>query len=130
MGVAQVHHQLAPLHGDAVAHAVHVQGLFEAVGDAHHHVVEQGAGKPVQGTVLLQVVGTGDAQLCPLLLDGHGGVQLLGKGALGPLHCDEVIVLDLNLHAGGDGDRSSANSRHSYNPPYQTNARTSPPTWA
>src|SRR5699024_3577858 len=125
VGEAQVHDQLVALLGHTVADAVHVQLLLIALGDAHHHVVDQGPGQAVQSAVLLGVVGTGDVDDLTLLLDLHVGVELTGQGALGALHGDHVLRLDLNLHAGGDGDMSSTNSRHSYNPPYHTNARTS-----
>ena len=76
--------------------------------------MDQGAGQAVQGTVLLGVVGTGHVQHAVLHGDGHVGVELLRQGALGALHGDHVVVLYLNFHAGGDGDRRSTNSAHSY----------------
>ena len=114
MGEAQVHDQLATLHGHAVAHAVHVQLLLIALGHTHHHVVEQSAGQAVERAVLLGVVGTGHLQLGALLGDGHVGVELTGQGALGALDGHHVVLFDFDLHAGRDGDRSSSDSRHSY----------------
>ena len=90
--------------------------------------MDQSAGQTVQSAVLFVIVGARNGQVTIFHGDGHVGVKLLGQGTLGALDGDNVVVLYLDLHSGGNGDRSSTNSRHSYNPPYQTNARTSPPT--
>src|SRR5699024_11431240 len=65
-----------------------------------------------------------------LQLNAHGGVERLGQGALGALDGDDVSRGDVDLNAGGDGNGHSGDSAYVKYPPYQTNARTSPPTWA
>ena len=62
MGVTQVHHQVLALLLHTVTDALHFQGLGKAFGNAHHHVVHQGAGQPVEGAGLLLVVGAGSLQ--------------------------------------------------------------------
>ena len=130
MGETQVHHQVLALLADAVADAVDVQLLLVALVDAHHHVVQQGAGETVEGAVLLGVGGALHNDLRALLLDDHRGMEALGQGALGALDGDHVALGDVDLDTGGDGNGHSSNSTHVKYPPYQMNARTSPPTWA
>ena len=93
VGIPQVHDQLVALFGHTVAHAVDIQLLLEAVGHAHHHVVQQRAGQAVEGPVLLGVVGAGDMEHALLHGDGHAGLELPGQGALGALDSDDVVVL-------------------------------------
>ena len=112
MGEAQVHDQLVALLSHTVAHAVDVQLLLEALGDAHDHVVQQGAGQAVQAAVGLLVVGTGHMDHIALLGDGHGGMHLLRQGTLGALYGNQVTGFDLHVHTGGDGDRHSSDTRH------------------
>ena len=78
----------------------------------------------------LVIAGTLDMDLGALLLDDHVGMELLGQGTLGALDRYQVPLRDGNFHTGGDGNGHSANSTHVKYPPYQTNAKTSPPTWA
>ena len=50
----------SPASGGAVAHALDLQLLFEAVGNALHHVADESAGEAVQAAGLLLVIGAGN----------------------------------------------------------------------
>src|SRR5205807_1983006 len=59
--------------------------LLEAVGDAVHHVRNQGAGEAMEGAMLAAVGGTRDHDLVVDLLDADVAMDLLPELALGPV---------------------------------------------
>ena len=66
--VAERQHELLALELGAVADALDLEALLEAVRDALDHVRDQAAGEAVQGAVLAAVGGPGDEDLAVLLL--------------------------------------------------------------
>ena len=128
MGVTDVQHQVLALFGSTVTNTVDLQFLLVGLIDTHDHVVQQGAGEAVEASVRFVVSRTLDSDLGAVLLDHHIRVQLLGQGTLGALDGNNVARGDADFHASGDGNGHSTNSTHVKYPPYQTNARTSPPT--
>ena len=112
MRVTDGENQVLALHLRAVAHAHDVQRLLVALGHADDHVVDQRAAQAVQRPVHLVVRGAGDAQRRALDLDLHVVVNVLGQLTLGALDGDDVVIVHLDRHARGDGNRKSADSRH------------------
>src|SRR5215208_6339586 len=121
--IAERQDELAALQLSAVADALDLQALLEAVGDALDHVRDQAAREPVQRAVLAAVGRSRHADLAVVLLDRDLARHALLELALGPLHLHE-LRLDRDFHPIGDGDRLSADARHVY----QTLATSSPPT--
>ena len=128
MGITDVQHQLLALFAGTVADTVDLKRLAEAVGDALDHVGDEGTGQAVHAAVELAVVVTGHMDHARVNLDLDAGDQGALQSPLGALDSDVIVFINLDFHARGNGDRSSANSRHISYPPYHTNARTSPPT--
>ena len=127
MGITQVHNQLVALLGGTVTHAVDLQFLAEAFIDTLHHVVDQGTVQAVHALGLLLFVCTGDVHDIAVHLYSDAAVDGLAQGDA--LTADgNGVALYLDIDAGGDFDGLVANSAHSTFPPYQMNARTSPPT--
>ena len=62
----------------AVADALDLQSLLEAVGDALDHVRDQAAGQAVQGAVLAAIGRAGDGQDAVVDLDLHVAVERPG----------------------------------------------------
>ena len=113
MGEANVDGQLLATIGlGTVAGADQLQGLGEAVGHAHNHVVDQGPVQAMHGLVGLAIGGALEGQYVALLLHGDSAVHLLGKGALGALYRHQVVSVNRNRHARGDSDRKSSDTRH------------------
>ena len=129
MRVTEVHNQILALLSDTVTNALNAQLLLEAFGNAYDHVVDQAAGQAVQCTVVLVVVRTSDEDFVALHRDVHVRMEFAGKGCLSALYGNNVAV-NLDFNAGRNGNRHSTNSRHCLYLPYQTNARTSPPTFS
>src|SRR5215208_1148879 len=111
--IAERQDELAALQLSAVADALDLQALLEAVGDALDHVRDQAAREPVQRAVLAAVGRSRHADLAVVLLDPDLARHALLELALGPLHLHE-LGLDRDLHPIGDGDRLSADARHRY----------------
>ena len=114
VGEADVDGQLlAALGLGAVAGAHQLQGLGEAVGHAHNHVVDQRPVQAVHGLVGLAIGGAREGQHVALLLHGDGAVHLLGQGALGALHRHQVRQSStVTVTPRGDSDRKSSDTRH------------------
>ena len=129
VGEAQTHDQLAALLLGTVANAVDFQFLGEALLNALHHVVDQGTGQAMQGLVQMLLIRTVNDQLIALELQDHVGMEGVSQGTLGSLHGDDVAIGNGHRNVCRDNNRLLTNSRHLRNPPYQTNARTSPPMW-
>ena len=139
VGVADGELEVLALQLRAVAHALDLQALFVARGDALHHVGHQRAGEPVQRAMLAAVGGAGDEQLLAFLDDLDVAVHALLQLAFGPAHAHR-LRLDRDGHAARHGDWLSSDPGHrecvvsrslSLSPAlfrYQTCARTSPPT--
>ena len=111
MGITQVHHKVFALLCGAVAHALDLQLLFEAVGNALHHVADESAGEAVQAAGLLLVIGAGNHYFTILHFGCHHGMDLGIERTLGALH-GNVAAIDLDLNARGNDDGFSSNSRH------------------
>ena len=79
--------------------------------------MHQAAVQTVHGLMGLGVAGTFEGQDVAFLLQSDGGIHLLGQGALGALHRYGVILVHLYLHARGNRDRKSSDSRHCLTPP-------------
>ena len=96
----------------AVADALDLQALLEAVGDALDHVRDQAAGEAVQGAVLAAVGRAAATVSAPVgLLDLHLGRERLGELALGPLDRDAARG-DLDRDGLGHGDWLSSDPAH------------------
>ncbi len=115
MREAEGHDQVFALLLRAVADAVDLQLLVEPLGHAQNHVLNQGAGRPVQGLALFFIVGAGDAHHIALHSHADAGVDLLGQGALGALDRHNAVV-DRYGDAGGNIYGFSSNSRHCCTP--------------
>ena len=130
MGVAQRQLEVATAQLGAVADALDLQALLEAVGDALDHVGHQRASEAVQRSVLTTVGGPGDQHLLADLFDADVAVDALRQLALGAVD-GHALGLDGDGHARGHRDGLSADSGHRVLAPahpYQTRATTSPPT--
>ena len=128
VAVADIHNELLALLLNTVADAVDLELLLVALGNADHHIVDDGTGKSVQRAVELLIVRTLYLDYCPIDFNSHVGVDLLGKSTLGTLDCHNA-VFEFRFDAGGNIYRFSSNSRHFRTSSYQMNARTSPPTF-
>lgn len=128
MRKAQVHDKVLALLGDTIANAVDLEFLLEGLVAAGDHVGNKGPGQPVQAAVDRIVARAGDDDFVFLDLDADLGVEGVGQSALRSLDGD-LMAVDLDLDARGDGDVLSSDSRHLSRPPYQTKASTSPPTF-
>ena len=114
----------------AVADALDLEALLEAVGDALDHVGDERARQPVQRAVLAAVGRARDESVAarrPARRHRDVAVDALGQLALGAVDGHE-LGLDRDGHAGGDGDGLSADTGHALLWVYQTFATTSPPT--
>ena len=67
----------------------------------HHHVVQQGTGQAMQGTVFLFIVGAGHVDDVALLGQGHLLAELLGQGTLGALDGDQIAFAQGHFHIVG-----------------------------
>src|SRR5215469_11123015 len=96
---------------DPVADADDFQGLPVALGDARHHVGDQGPGQPVQRADLAFVTGPrhGDNAVILLDLDRRGHLQ--AQLPLGALDVD-LAAVDGDVDTARDGDRQPSDSRH------------------
>src|SRR5215218_3786648 len=103
--------EVAALELGAIADALDLQGLREAVGDAFHHVRHERAGEPVQGPVLGAVGGARDDQRPVLLAHLDRARLALEEIAAGSGHADD-LGLDRHGDAGGDGDGLLADTTH------------------
>ena len=130
MGVAKVHDELLALLLCTVADTIDLKLLRVTLLDADDHVVQQRAGQAMQALVLVLLIRAGDGQNSALLLDDHIMMEFAGQCTLRALDGDEVALSDGHFDAGRYSDRHFTDSGHKMLPPYQTNARTSPPTCA
>ena len=129
MRITQVHYQLVALLGSTVTYAVDLQLLGKALVNALYHVVDQCAVQTVHALGLFFFVCTGNVHNIAVHLYSDAAVDGFGKSdAL--TGYGNGIALYLHFDAGGDFDGLVANSAHSTFPPYQMNARTSPPTFS
>src|SRR5664280_692417 len=103
-----------------------VADLLGAVADAR--VVDERPRQAVELLVLLEIRGAGHEEAALAGLHGHRGRERAAQGPLGARHGDDRAI-ESNLDARGHEDRLAADARHR-RPPYQTYARTSPPSWA
>src|SRR3954454_11774390 len=112
-GMRVAHRQLEVLALEccAVADALDLEALLEAVGHALDHVRHERAGEAVQRAMVAAVRRTRDRDLAVILLDLHVARDALLKLTLRALHAHE-LRLDRELHARGDRDRLFANTRH------------------
>src|SRR3954454_13162968 len=124
--VAEGQLEVRALHHRAVADALDLERLREAVGDAGDHVRDQRAREPVQRAVLRAVGRAGDEELLALLADLDRAVLALLEIAAGAGHAHD-LGLDRHGDAGGNGDGLLADAGH-WIRSYQIWATTSPPT--
>ena len=112
MGEAHGEPQVGPLELGAVADALDLEGLGEAVGDAHDHVVQERAGEAVEGAVGARIAGARDDHLRFF----HGKSDIAGEGALElalrTLDGDLVAIGDGDLDTAGDGNGLLADAGH------------------
>ena len=59
MGETKVHDEVLAFLLRSVADAVDLEGLLEALGHAHDHVVDERTGQTVQRAISLLIAGTG-----------------------------------------------------------------------
>src|SRR4051812_39651701 len=109
--VAQRELEVGALELGAVADALDLQRLREAVGDPGDHVGDEGAGEPVQRAMLRAIGRAGDDQLLALLPDLDRAVLALLEVAAGAGHAHD-LGLDRDGDAGGDGDGPLTDSLH------------------
>src|ERR1035437_9811549 len=128
MAVPQVELQLVADLLGAVADARDLEALPVAGRDAHDHVVDERPGQAVELLVLLEIRGAGHEEAALAGLHAHPGRERAAQGPLGARHGDDRAI-ESDLDARGHEDRLAADARHR-RPPYQTYARTSPPSWA
>ena len=110
MGIAHVKHELAALKLCAVANTLYLKVLGKAFGHSHYHVMYKGAGKAVQGAMLLIVAGALYMQHAVILFDHHVGRDLLSKSALGAFHGHGVAVIDRDCHSARNAYRKFSDS--------------------
>jgi len=82
----------------AVADALDLESLFEAVGDPLDHVRDERPGEPVQGPMLAAVGGPRHDDLLADLLHADVAMDALGELALGSVDRD-AIGPDRDRHA-------------------------------
>src|SRR3954463_8976274 len=109
--VAEGELEVGALELRAVADALDLERLGEAVGDAGDHVRDQRAREPVQRAVLRAVGRAGDDELLALLADLDRAVLALLEVAAGAGDAHD-LGLDRHGDAGGDGDGPLTDSRH------------------
>ena len=85
------------------ADADQLELLGEALGHAHHHVGDEGAGQAVEALGLTGVIRALHEDLVALALDGEDGLEGARELALGALHRDRLAV-DGDIHAIGNGN--------------------------
>src|SRR3954453_7306877 len=124
MRVAERELEVAALELGAIADALDLQGLREAVGDALDHVRHERAREPVKRTVLRPVGRARDEDVAVLLANLDRARLALVQIALRPGHAND-LRLDRHGDAGGDVDGLLTDTGHGS---YQTWATTSPPT--
>src|SRR4051812_29608416 len=109
--VADLKLDVAALQDRAVADALDLEALLEALGHAGDHVRDQRAGEAVERAVVAAVGRARDDELAVLLLDRDvARLALLERPArAGDAH---DLGLDRDLDAGGDGDGLLTDSRH------------------
>jgi hypothetical protein len=122
--VAERELEVAALERGAVADALQLQALLEALGDALDHVGHERARQAVQAPVLAAVGRARDGQDAVLLLDADVAALALGQRAAraGDVH-------DLRLDHDGDAEGTGMGLRPMRDMGYQTSATTSPPTF-
>src|SRR5271157_2036629 len=113
----------AAVHLRAIADALDVEHLGEALGHAPHHVRDEGARKAVQGACRLAIVAACEAHESPCHFDGDPVGNALSQGPFGTLHSDLPRGV-LHGDTGRDRDRPAPDPGHGY----QTSHRSSPPT--
>src|SRR5215218_2176191 len=122
MGVADCEFEGLAAHRRAVADALDLEALLEALRDALDHVRDQRAGEPVERPVLPALGRARDDDLAVPLFQVHARGNCLDELAQWPVH----------LHAAGrqrDADAVRDRNGLSADPAhYQTKAITSPPT--
>ena len=96
---------------DTVADAGELEALGVALGNAHDHVVDKGAGEAVHSAGLTLVIGAGDMQGVALDLDGQLLIEIILKGALGTLD-GHVSAVDCHFDSSGNLDRLITDTRH------------------
>src|SRR5664280_2252810 len=128
MAVPEVELQLVPDLLGAVADTRDLEALPVAVGHALHHVGDERPGQAMELLVLLEVRRAGHQEAALAGLHGHRGREGAGQGPPGALDRDDRAI-EMNLDSRRHQDRLTADTRHR-RPPYQTYARTSPPSWA
>src|SRR5438270_6367527 len=95
MGIADLQLEVGALERSAIADALDLEALLEALRHALDHVRDERAREPVEGAVLAALGRAGDDELSVALLDLHPRRHLLRQLAERPVH----------LHAAGrDGD--------------------------
>ena len=109
--VAERHLEVLAFQLRAVADALDLEPLLEAVGDALDHVRDQAAGQPVQGAVLAAVGRARDGDGAVRLLDLHVRREAWLELALRALDGDAARG-DLDRDGLGDGDWLSSDSAH------------------
>ena len=111
MGEADAQLERLALESGAVAHALDLQALLVAAGDALDHVREQAAGEPVKGAVRAAVGRALDGERAVVERDLHVAVDRLAQLALRPLDRDDAAA-DVDGHAVGDFDWHSSDPAH------------------
>src|SRR5262249_31093436 len=109
MRVADLKLEVGALERCAVADALNLEALLEALRDTLDHVRDERARQPVQRAILAALGGTRDDDGAVLLLDLHARRDLLLQGAerAGDLH---AAGIDGHGHAAGDFDGSFSDS--------------------
>ena len=109
MRITNVQNQVLAFLGCTVTNTVDLEGLGESFGYADDHVVDEGTGQAVEGSVHLVVIGTGDVNDACFDFDFHSGCYVHLKCALGALD-GNVLTVNLNFHSCRDGNGSSTDS--------------------
>ena len=112
----------------AVADALDLEALLEAVGDAFDHVRDQRARQAVQRAILAALGRARDRDHALVLRDLHALRHLLAELALRAGDRDAAGI-DRDEHAGGHFDGFLTDTGHGFSaaPGYQTKQMTSPP---
>ncbi|MCY1446456.1 hypothetical protein D9M71_630250 [compost metagenome] len=98
-----------------VTNADQLELALEALADADHHVVDQGAGGTGHGTGLLVAVTRSETQLTVVLNDFDGRVDFQLQGAFGALD-RKFLASQLDFNAGRQFDGVLSNARHADSP--------------
>ena len=109
MRVTDVQNQVLAFLRCTVTYAVYLEGLGESFGYADDHVVDEGTGQTVEGSVHLFVVGAGDVNDTGFDFDLHSGCHVHLKRTLGALD-GNVLTVYLDFHSCGNGNGCSTNS--------------------